>query len=231
MSIYENVMKIREGMAEAAASAGRGAGEIKLVAAAKMNPAENVRAAIEAGVDAVGENRVQELLEKNAQGAYSGAPLHFIGHLQSNKVNKVVGLCDVIESVDSERLLEEIGQRAVFLNICQNVFIEVNIGNEAAKSGTAAADLGRMLEKCGKSGGIKVTGLMAIPPFYVNSAEMRHYFDMMYNLFIDIRGKKYDNVSMQFLSMGMSASYREAIMSGANVIRVGSLIFGERQRA
>ena len=231
MSVYENVMKIREGMAEAAASAGRDAGGIKLVAAAKMNSAENVRAAIEAGVDAVGENRVQEMLEKNVQGAYSGAPLHFIGHLQSNKINKVVGLCEVIESVGSEKLLEEIGQRAVFLNICQNIFIEVNIGRETAKSGVDAGELGRILGKCGKIGGIKVTGLMAIPPFCDDSAEMRHYFDMMYNLFVDIRGKKYDNVSMQFLSMGMSASYREAIMSGANVVRVGSLIFGERQRA
>ena len=224
-------MRVREGMAEAANAAGRDAGEIKLVAAAKMNDAENVRAAIEAGVDAVGENRVQEMLEKNAQGAYVGAPLHFIGHLQSNKVNKVVGLCEVIESVGSVKLLEEISRRAVSLSICQNIFIEVNIGDEAAKSGIAAGELGGILEKCGKIGGIKVTGLMAIPPFCDNSAEMRHYFDMMYNLFVDIRVKKYDNVSMQFLSMGMSASYRDAIMSGANIVRVGSLIFGERQKA
>ena len=135
MSVYENVTRIREGIAEAAASVGRDAGEIKLVAAAKMNSAEGVREAIAAGVDAVGENRVQEMLGKNEQGAYSGAPLHFIGHLQSNKVNKVVGLCDVIESVSSEKLLEEIGVRASALNICRDIFIEVNIGNEAAKSG------------------------------------------------------------------------------------------------
>jgi pyridoxal phosphate enzyme (YggS family) len=228
MDIAENIKRIREAIGEAAIQSGRAPGDITLVAAAKTHPAGMVKEAIASGVDAVGENRVQEMLEKHAQGAYHGAPLHFIGHLQSNKVGKVVGLCDLIESVSSKALLEMIGKKAVSLGVTQNVLIEVNIGAEPAKSGVATEKIWEILESATETSGINVLGLMAIPPFFDKSEKVCYYFDTMYKLFIDIRGKKYDNVSMRFLSMGMSDSFIDAIRAGANMVRIGSAIFGSR---
>jgi len=216
-------------MAEAAVRSGRDPKEIRLVAAAKMHDAAAVREAIAAGVDAVGENRVQELLEKRAQGAYAGAPLHFIGTLQTNKIRQLVGVCDMIESVDSERQIEMIGKRAGALGIVQDVLIEVNIGREPGKSGVAPEALDELLAKAGETPGVRVLGLMAIPPFTANPADSRPYFDAMYQLFIDMSAKKYDNIFMHFLSMGMSDSFSEAIKAGANMVRIGTAIFGARR--
>ena len=199
MTIADNVKMIREKIAGAAARVGRDPAEITLVAASKMNPAERVREAIEAGVDAVGENRVQELLEKNSKSAYDGAPLHFIGHLQSNKVRQVVGLCDLIESVDSDNLIEQIGKRAILSGIKQDILIEVNIGREANKSGVLPENLEALLEDADKNAGVRVKGLMAIPPMGAHLSRTRNYFDEMFKLFVDIRAKKYDNNSMYFL--------------------------------
>ena len=199
-----------------------------LVAASKMNDAAAVREAIAAGVDACGENRVQELLEKNAQGAYAGAPLHFIGHLQKNKVKYLVGTADLIESVDSVELLRMIDARARKLGVTQDVLLEVNIGGEAAKSGFEPSALPEALEISGEFSSLKVRGLMAIPPVAEASGASRPYFARMRELFIDIGAKKYDNVSMDFLSMGMSGDFEDAIREGANVVRVGSAIFGPR---
>lgn len=229
MTIADNVRAIREKMAEAAVRSGRDPKEIRLVAAAKMHDAAAVREAIAAGVDAVGENRVQELLEKRAQGAYAGAPLHFIGHLQTNKIRQLVGVCDLIESVDSEKQIEMIGQRAGMLGVVQDVLVEVNIGREPGKAGVDPEALGALLEKAAGTPGIRVLGLMAIPPYMENPAESRPYFDAMYQLFIDISAKKYDNISMHFLSMGMSDSFTEAIKAGANMVRIGTAIFGARR--
>ena len=226
--IADNVKRIREQIAEAALKAGRKPEEITLVAAAKMNPAECVREAILAGVDAVGENKAQEMLQKSEQGAYEGAPLHFIGRLQSNKVRYVVGLCDLIESVDSVNLIEQISKRAILSGIKQDILFEVNIGRESNKSGVLAENLQVLTETAGQSEGVRVKGLMAIPPLEADLAQTRHYFDEMFKLFVDIRAKKYDNISMNFLSMGMSDSYIEAIYAGANMIRVGTAIFGDR---
>jgi pyridoxal phosphate enzyme (YggS family) len=228
MSIAENIRIVRDKIGEAALKTGRDTKEIVLVAATKMNDAERVRLAIEAGVDAVGENRVQELLEKNEQGAYHGAPLHFIGHLQKNKVRQIVGLCDLIESVDSVELMELISRRALSMGIKQDILIEVNIGREASKSGVMPEELERILENASLNQGIFVSGLMAIPPFNVKNNENYCFFHAMYQLFVDIRGKKYDNVSMNFLSMGMSDTFTDAICAGANMVRVGSAIFGAR---
>ena len=222
MSIGDNVRAVRESIARAAEKAGRDPSEILLVAATKMNGAERVREAVAAGVDACGENRVQELVEKNAQGAYAGAPLHFIGHLQKNKVNKLVGVCDLIQSVDSPELIAAIGRRAVLLGVTQNILLEVNIAGEAQKSGVAPEDL------AAETAGISVQGLMTVPPICEKTEEIRGFFDRMYRLYVDIRAKKRDNVTMRFLSMGMSADYVEAIAAGANMVRVGSAIFGER---
>ena len=229
MSIAENIRKIRENIHDAAVRSGRNPDDIILVAAAKMNSADNVREAIAAGIDVIGENRVQELQEKNAQGAYRGANLHYIGTLQKNKVRHLVGLCDMIQSVDSVNLIERIGKRAGALSLVQDILIEVNIGREEAKSGVLPEQLDSVLEAASQTDGVFMRGLMAIPPISQEPGGNRVYFDEMYQLFVDIRAKKYDNVSMQYLSMGMSGDYEEAISAGANMVRVGSSIFGNRR--
>jgi pyridoxal phosphate enzyme (YggS family) len=229
MMIADNVRRVREEINEAAVRSGRNPGDITLIAAAKMNSAESVREAILAGVDAIGENRVQEMLEKNAAGAYRDTKLHYIGHLQSNKVRQIVGLCDMIQSVDSAELIALISKRAATLGITQDILIEVNIGREPNKSGILREYLPEVLEWASGFPGIFVRGLMAIPPAGAKSSVNPNYFEEMYNLFVDIRAKKYDNISMHFLSMGMSDSFIEAIGAGATMVRVGSAIFGERQ--
>ena len=228
MSITENVALVKENIARAARAAGRDPGEILLVAATKMNDADRVREAIAAGVDICGENRVQEMLQKQREGAYEGAPLHFIGHLQKNKVRQVVGLADLIHSVDSLELLAAIDAEARKRGLRQDVLFEVNIGAEASKSGLKPEELPQALEAASNFGSVRVRGLMAIPPACLKPEENRPFFLRMQKLFIDNGGKKYDNVSMDFLSMGMSGDYTEAIACGANLIRVGSSIFGPR---
>ena len=228
MGIAENIQRIRGEISSAAARAGRSQDDILLVAASKMNSAERVREAIEAGITACGENRVQELLEKNEKGAYRGAELHFIGHLQTNKVRQLVGLCDLIESVDSAELIKLIGQRAVLQGITQNILLEVNIGREPAKSGVMPEALPGILDVAAATPGVFVQGLMAIPPISEKPGGNLDYFSAMYKLFVDIRVKKYDNITMKFLSMGMSGDFADAIATGANMVRVGSAIFGER---
>lgn len=228
MSIAENVARIRGEMAEAARAADRDEKDILLIAATKMNDADRVREAIRAGVDICGENRVQEMLEKNAANAYEGAPLHFIGHLQKNKVKHVVGLAELIHGVDSIELLSVIDRVAAAKGLVQDVLLEVNIGAEESKSGFEPAKISDALEMAAAFSSIRVRGLMTIPPICENSAEIMTYFDRMRQLFVDNGRKKYDNVFMDFLSMGMSADYREAIACGANMVRVGTAIFGRR---
>jgi pyridoxal phosphate enzyme (YggS family) len=228
LSIADNVRIVREKIEEAARISGRRGSDITLVAASKTNGADKVRQAIDAGVDAVGENRVQELLQKYDEGAYTGAPLHFIGHLQTNKINALVGKCDLIESVESAEQLTKISRRAVELRITQGVLLEINIGGEASKSGLAPEKLDEILSFSSSIPGIIIHGLMAIPPILGNFGLERHFFDDMYELFVDNAAKKYDNVSMQILSMGMSDSYVAAISAGASMVRIGSAIFGAR---
>ena len=228
MSIAENIARIRAEIAEAAIAAGRKPEEILLCAATKMNDADNVRQAIAAGVDCCGENRVQELVKKYSEQAYTGAPLHFIGHLQTNKVKQVVGKVELIQSVDSVRLLEAIAKEAGRQGICQDVLLEVNIGGEENKTGSSQEELTRMLEKAGELDAVRVLGLMTVPPICQNSTDSVKFFQEMYNLSVDIKAKKYDNVWVDILSMGMSGDYREAIACGSTMIRVGTAIFGAR---
>lgn len=228
MSIAENVKQVKENMAAAARRCGREPDGILLCAATKMNDASRVREAIAAGVDVCGENRVQELTEKLEQGAYSGCPLHFIGHLQKNKVKYIVGKVSLIHSADSLELIGVIDKRAAALGVTQDILLEVNIGGEEAKSGFAPADLGEVLPRMADFRAVRVRGLMAIPPICENMEENRPYFRTMKQLFVDIGAKKYDNVTMDFLSMGMSADYEAAIEEGANIVRVGTGIFGAR---
>ena len=228
MTITEHIAAVRREMAEAARESGRSERDIILVGASKMNDAAACQEAIAAGVDALGENRVQEMTAKLAQNAYDGAPLHFIGHLQRNKVRQVVGKAALIQSIGSEALLREVEKEAARQQLVQDILLEVNIGGEAAKSGVDPAALPQLLETAAACAHIRVRGLMAIPPVAETSDGNHAYFAKMHELFVDIGRKKYDNVSMDFLSMGMSGDFEDAIAAGANMVRVGSSIFGAR---
>ena len=228
MSIAENVARIRAEMEAAAIACGRNPKSILLCAATKMNDADAVRQAIAAGVDCCGENRVQELTAKLTENAYEGAPIHFIGHLQTNKVKQVVGKVDLIQSVDSERLLRAIDKEAAKQGIIQDILLEVNIGEEASKSGFQAKDILPLLDKCPEFPNVCIKGLMAIPPISHNSGENLKFFQKMFHLSVDITAKKYDNVKVDCLSMGMSGDYQDAIRAGSTMIRVGTAIFGAR---
>lgn len=225
-SIEENIQTIRGNIAAALAGADRA---VLLVAATKMNDAERVRAAIAAGVDACGENKVQEFLEKDALNAYAGCPKHFIGHLQRNKVGKIVGKVDLIQSVDSEELLRLIERRAAALGITQDILIEISVAGEAQKSGVAPEALPALLASAAACPHIRVRGLMCVPPILAPGGSNRPYFSLMRQLFVDNSCKKYDNVFMDFLSMGMTDDYMDAVAEGANMVRIGSAIFGRRQ--
>lgn len=226
--IAKNVARVRAAMAEAARKAGRDPGEILLCAASKMNDAARVQAAVQAGVDCCGENRVQELMEKLTQGAYTGKPVHFIGHLQINKVNKVVGNVALIQSVDREELLQAIEKAAAKLGIVQPILLEVNIGAEASKSGFTPEEAMVIASRMAEFPHCKLEGLMAIPPISEEPGGNSKYFAQMHQLLVDIRAKKYDNVSMACLSMGMTDDFTDAIANGSTMIRVGTAIFGAR---
>ena len=228
MTIAENLTKVRENIARAAKDAGLDERDILLIGATKMNDAARVREAIAAGLTACGENRVQELLEKQPQGAYEGAPVHFIGHLQTNKVKQVVGRVDLIESVDRTELLECVEKQAAKLGLVQDILLEVNIGAEESKSGFTPEETMQTAAKMAEYPHCHLKGLMAIPPVSEHEGDNCRYFAEMRNLFVDISAKKYDNVSMECLSMGMSGDYPDAIREGATKIRVGTAIFGAR---
>ncbi len=228
MSIPENIAKIKENIARAALAAARNPKEILLCAATKMNDAEAVRQAIAAGVDCCGENRVQELTQKLSQDAYRGAPVHFIGHLQTNKVKQVVGKVDLIQSVDRRKLLDAIEAEAARQGIVQDILLQINIGREESKGGFLTEEIPQLLPEICRFSNIRVRGLMAIPPICQNSTDNDKFFQEMCNLGVDITTKKYDNVSVDIMSMGMSDDYESAIRCGSNMIRVGTAIFGAR---
>ena len=228
MSITENIRNIRERMDRAARAAGRDPAEITLVGASKMNDAAACREAIAAGIDALGENRVQEMTAKLAENAYDGAPLHFIGHLQRNKVRQVVGKASLIQSAGSMELLEEIQRQAEKLGIAQDVLLEVNIGGEESKSGFSPETLTAAAEAARELSHVRVRGLMTIPPIEREPHGNLPYFEKVAQLYVDISRNLYDN-GFIYLSMGMSGDFEDAIAAGATMIRVGSAIFGYRQ--
>ena len=231
MSIAENVAAIRAEINRAAREAGRDPKEIHLCAATKMNGADAVRQAIAAGIDCCGENRVQELTAKLAENAYNGAPVDFIGRLQTNKVRQVVGKVRLIHSCDRLRLLEAINAEAARQGICQDILLQINIGREESKGGFLEEELPELLPKLGQFSAIRVRGLMAIPPICENPTENDKFFLKIQQLGVDIGAKKYDNVSVEILSMGMSGDYIGAIRHGSTMIRVGTAIFGARNYA
>ena len=227
MSISENIAAIRREIHLAAAKTGRTGADITLVGASKMNDAAACREAIAAGIDVLGENRVQEMTQKLAENAYGGVPLHFIGHLQRNKVKQVVGKAALIQSVSSTALLDEIEKNAEKLGIVQDILLEVNIGGEEAKSGFAPGALNEAACYAKTLPHVRVLGLMTIPPVETEPHGNMPLFARMKALYVDINQNIYDN-KLKYLSMGMSGDYAEAIEAGSNMVRVGTAIFGAR---
>ena len=229
MSIAEHVETVLENIRQAALQAGRRPEEITLCAATKTQTGQTIRQAIAAGIRVCGENRVQELAAHLEEGAYAGAQVHFIGHLQTNKVKQVVGRVDLIHSVDSERLLRAIQAQAEKLQICQDILLEVNLAGEQSKGGVPPEALEPLARLAGELPGVCLRGLMAIPPISQNPGDNREYFSKLRQLFVDIKGKILDNqTKIDCLSMGMSGDYADAIAEGATLVRVGTALFGPR---
>lgn len=223
-----NYNVINERISEAAQKVGKTREDIKFLAATKTVDVEVINYAISLGLNYIGENKVQELISKYDNYNLENCSLQFIGHLQSNKVRQIVGKVDLIQSVDSVKLAKEISRQSVNKNVNTDILVEVNIGREENKSGVLPEMAYELIDEIKDFDNISVKGLMTIPPISDNSQEISEYFNKVNKLFIDILGKKLDNVSMDILSMGMSSDYYEAILMGANMVRVGSSLFGAR---
>lgn len=228
LDIDENIKYIEDRISEAALKSGRKRQDIIFLSATKTVEPKYINYAISKGLKYIGENKVQELLSKYDEYDLEHSDLQFIGHLQTNKVRQIIGKVSLIQSVDSVKLAKEIGRQSLLNNITSNILVEVNIGREESKSGVMPEELEELLTEISKIQGIFVKGLMAIPPICAEKSKICEYFANMNKLFIDIKTKKLDNISMDVLSMGMSDDYYEAIIEGANMVRIGSALFGSR---
>ena len=226
--VTENLKVIRENIAAAAEKSGRSPEDITLLAASKTVPAAVINHSIREGITHIGENRVQELIGKYDDLELERCHCEFIGHLQTNKVKQLIGKVDRIQSVDSVKLAKEISRLCEKEQQVMDILVEVNIGKEENKSGVAPEQLYDLLPEIAQFPNIRVKGLMTIPPISQDIVEIQHFFTNMYQYFIDIKAKKMDNISMDFLSMGMSSDYAQAIESGANIVRIGSSLYGKR---
>ena len=229
MDLSQNIKAVQEEIAAAARAAGRDPASVALCAATKVQTDETIRAAIAAGIRLCGENRVQELTAHLAADAYAGAEVHFIGHLQTNKVKQVVGKVSLIHSVGSPRLLQAISAQADKLGIVQDILLEVNVAEEESKGGCLPRDLSALAELAWSCPHVRLRGLMAIPPISSSPGANRKYFAQIRRSLVDIKAKMTDNQDiMDCLSMGMSADYMDAIAEGATLVRVGTALFGPR---
>lgn len=224
--IAENIKRLKFEIGEAKVLAGRENDEITLVGVTKFFPPEDIFYAVKHGIKIAGENRVQEFLEKKDK--VFPDEWHLIGHLQKNKAKYVSGKVSLIHSADTIELISEINRQAEKNGAVQNILIQVNTSGEETKSGCAPSELSEILSFSAGCKNVFVKGLMTIAPLYVKGVTATLHFDNTHKLYIDNKKNKYDNISMDILSMGMSADYKEAILSGANMIRVGSAIFGKR---
>jgi hypothetical protein len=224
----EAVEDIRRRMAAAAREAGRDPAAVQLCAACKTRDAATVAASAALAIDVFGENHVQELCANYDAGAYCGKPSHFIGHLQTNKIKKVLGRACLIQSVGSAHLLAAIEKEAAKLDLVQDILLEVNIGGEASKSGVSPEELWPLLDLAAAQPHLRVKGLMAIPPVNDDDAANRAYLAAVYKLFVRAGERGYENVRMETLSMGMSGDYENAIREGATLVRIGTAIYGAR---
>ena len=227
--ISDNVQRVREQIENACVVAGHSPDDVTLLAVTKTVDAERINAAIRCGVQQIGENRVQEFLGKRDDLDLTNVQAHLIGHLQTNKVRQIVGKVHMIQSVDSIRVAAAIDRCSQELDIVTPILVEVNIGGEEAKSGISPDNLENLLAEIAPLKGVRVQGLMTVPPILHKESEKRAIFSKMYQLFVDIKAKNIDNIGMQILSMGMSGDFREAILEGSTMVRIGSALFGERQ--
>lgn len=228
-AISENIKLIREKISASAIKSGRNYEDIKLMAVTKTVPVEYINYSIDnCGIDLIGENKVQEFLSKKDELHLDGVEKHLIGHLQTNKVKKIVPLVDMIQSVDSLHLAEEISKQAVNNNLNMQILLEVNIGNEESKTGFQKSKFFEVMSQISELPMVTVNGIMTIPPICDDEKELRKYFTTMSQYFYDIKEKNYKNFNMEILSMGMSGDYELAIECGANLVRIGSLIYGAR---
>lgn len=227
-AIDENLKYIAEEIAEAALKSGRKSEDISLMAVTKTVESKFINYAVDKGIGIIGENKVQEFLMKEPELNLSKCKAHLIGHLQSNKVKKIVGKVDTIQSVDSVAIAREIGKRSVEAGVNTKILLEVNVGNEESKFGFSPDEVFERACEISEINGILIDGLMCVAPICEKDAEIRRIFSNMRRLFIDIEGKKRDNINMNVLSMGMSGDYKNAILEGANLVRIGSAIFGSR---
>ncbi len=227
-AVEENLEEIEHNVTVAAQKAGKTRTDITVLAATKTVPVEIINYSIEKGIAYIGENKVQELMDKYDAYEKDKAQVHFIGHLQVNKIKYLVGRVQMIQSVDSMKLAKEISRLSQKREVQTKILVEVNIGREENKSGVLPENLESLLEEISVLPNISICGLMAIPPANVKKEETLHYFSQMYEYFVDMSRKKLDNVSMDYLSMGMSADYAEAIECGANMVRIGSALYGAR---
>lgn len=217
MLIEENILKVREQLSE----------NVTLIAVSKTRSIEEIKEAYRTGIRDFGENKVQELVNK-FDSFGSDLRWHLIGHLQRNKIKYIVGKVWLIHSLDSIELLKEIEKQYGKKNERANVLIQINLGREESKTGILLEDLKALLEECEKCSSVQVNGLMAIIPIG-DEEKCRFYFKEMKNIFDDLSKKKFRNIQMKYLSMGMSSDYKLAMEQGANMIRLGEGIFGKRK--
>lgn len=227
-TVAERVGLVRSAMRRAEERSGRPAGSVRLVAATKSVPVDRIRKGIDAGLDLLGENRLQEALPKMAALEQTPVRWHFIGHLQRRKVRSLIGLFDLIHSVDSVELAQEIDRRAGEAQSCQDVLLEVNVGGEATKSGFRPDELMGVVPALAELPHLRIKGLMAIPPPVAEAEQTRPHFRLLLELANRVAGLHLPSVSMEELSMGMSNDYEVAIEEGATLIRVGTALFGVR---
>lgn len=224
----ENYAVIKENIAKAAASVGRHAEEVTLMAVTKTVAPAPINHVISLGVNLIGENKVQELLSKIDFLNTDGLDMHIIGHLQSNKVRKIIDTVSMIESADSIELADEISKRAVAAGHSMDVLLEVNIGNEESKTGFKYEEALERAFEISEKANVNVRGFMAVPPICEGDT-VRRYFAKMNELFLDAKGKLKDKANIDVLSLGMSADYADAVKEGSTLVRVGSSLFGARR--
>ena len=224
--IKTNIDEIRNKIKKAAELSGRGEEDITLIAVTKTYSPDAINEAIDCGVTDIGENKVQEIVEKFDK--VRPVRWHLIGHLQTNKVKYIIDKVDMIHSVDSQRLMDEIDRQAKKHNIVMKILIQVNISGEESKFGISPDEIEEMLQHAGTLNNVKVCGLMTILPKLDSDISLRLHFVNIKRIYIDISSKKYNNIDMKYLSMGMSGDFELAIEEGSNMVRIGRAIFGER---
>lgn len=226
--IEYNLDVINEKIAESAIKSGRNPSDVQLMAVTKTVDPIFINYALDYGVNMIGENRVQEMLRKKPDLHLQNVKKHLIGHLQTNKAGQIVGEVDMIQSVDSLKIAKEIAKQSAKKGITTDVLLEINIGDEESKTGFSKSEFMENLYQIAEIPEIKVQGLMTIPPICENNTILCEFFENIYDIYVDIKAKKLDNINMNILSMGMSGDYEQAILCGSNLVRIGSSIFGPR---